>query len=153
MSKSKVLPTHGAILRQIAINSTCFNMLKFHQQKHQTKKYILIQVGLYDSTSTSKLLLSFVRLTYLKKKTTAGCAAVGPLFFRKVGSNPWPSCISGTGRKLTSDMVKKGWPSSRRPFGWICRCPLNKQTAGGVLTLLTSASFFSCSIQQLWFLH
>ena len=28
---------------------------------------------------------------------------------------------------------------------------LNKQTAGGVLTLLTSASFFSCSIQQLWF--
>lgn len=82
---------------------------------------MLIQIGLYDSTSTSKLLLSFVRLTYLKK-TTAGCAAVGPLFFRKVGSNPWPSCISGTGRKLTSDMGKKGWPSSRRPFGWICRC-------------------------------
>ena len=35
-------------------------------------------------------------------------------------------------------MVKKGWPSSRRPFGWICRCTKKsiKQTnCGGCLDI------------------
>lgn len=76
MSKSKVLPTHGAILRQIAITSTCFNMLKFHKQNTtSTKKQTLIQIGLYDST---KLLLSFVRLTFFPERTHGWIHAVGP---------------------------------------------------------------------------
>ena len=153
MSKSKVLPTHGAILRQIAINSASFNMLKFHQQKHQTKKYMLIQIGLYDSTSTSKLLLSFVRLTYLKKKKRRlDVLLLARCFFVKLGQ-----ILDQVAYRELEESSPQTWlkKDGLRPedlldeSAGVQKSPLNKQTAGGVLTLLTSASFFSCSIQQL----
>lgn len=43
---------------------------------------MLIQIGLYDSTSTSKLLLSFVRLTYFQKNDVLLLARC---FFVKLG--------------------------------------------------------------------
>ena len=78
---------------------------------------MVIQIGLNDSTSTSKRLLSFVRLTYLIKKNDGWMCCCWPaFFFVRLGQIPWPSCISGTGRKLTSDMWKKGWSFVQNTF-------------------------------------